>query len=200
MTATQMRQRKLLREYKYPDESEAQAKIHYYKEARQDIARFHLKGKDKAWLRGRADQLEIEGEDGPKMRKVRLRNNARALREYAHHFGDKQYEVLDGLRLRLRFNDVQVNVVPDLHVRENGHEKIIKLEFAVNEPTSDLVRIVSQCLFEAAYADGHRLPSASVLFVDVPRGHRHKGARLGSRMGGNIQAACQNISAIWDRI
>jgi hypothetical protein len=43
MTASAVRQRKILREYKYPADAEAQAKILYYKEARETIAKFHLR-------------------------------------------------------------------------------------------------------------------------------------------------------------
>jgi hypothetical protein len=55
-------------------------------------------------------------------------------------------------------------------------------------------------MFEAALVDGLKLPSSQVLYVDVPRGVRYKAARLGARMRANIEAACQNIAAIWPTI
>ena len=67
-------------------------------------------------------------------------------------------------------------------------------------PKNEVVTIVSQAMFEAANLDGMDLKSTQVLYVDVPRCHTYKGASLGTRMRKNIEAACQNIAAIWDSI
>ena len=45
-----------------------------------------------------------------------------------------------------------------------------------------------------------RLTSSSVILLDIPRGEEHRGARMGARMRNDIEAACQNIEAIWDTI
>jgi len=55
-------------------------------------------------------------------------------------------------------------------------------------------------MYEAAATNGLSLPSASILYLDVPRGHIHKGARAGARTTAEITAACQTIAAIWDTI
>ena len=44
------------------------------------------------------------------------------------------------------------------------------------------------------------LTSASVLYLDVPRGAEYRGARVRSRLENEMQAACENIVAIWNGI
>ncbi len=91
-------------------------------------------------------------------------------------------------------------MTPDLHVNENEIEKLIKLEFSASEPSGDLVKIVSQVMYESANKSGVVFPSASILYYDVPRGIAHKGARARTRMLGNIRASCATIENIWEAI
>jgi hypothetical protein len=87
-----------------------------------------------------------------------------------------------------------------LHVWEKGRTKIIKLGFTPKEPAEQMIRIITQGMYEAASIAELGLKSADVLYFDVRRGEVHKGARVGARLKSEIQAACQNISAIWDQI
>ncbi len=200
MTASHTRQRTVLRQFKFPQEDEAQAKIVYYREARDRVAVLHRSGRDGAWLTLQAAQLETLAAMSTGQTKTRLRHNARGLRDYARNFASRSFEILDDLRLSLQFGDVVVSVVPDLHVREKGKEKLIKLEFSAAEPLPAAVQVISQAMFEAAEQANLGLPSASVLYLDVPRGVAHKGARLGSRMRRDIESVCLSISAIWDTL
>jgi hypothetical protein len=200
MTASATRQRTVLRQFKYPLEDEAQAKIVYYREARDRVAVFHKGGRGREWLIQQVGNLDTLASLSTGKTKTRLRHNARALRAYAQHFSERNFEILSDLQLNLRFGDVLVTVVPDLHVREAGREKIVKLEFAVNEPDQRAVQVISQAMFEASQQGNLGLPASCVLYLDVPRGREHRGARLGSRMRSEIESTCLSISAIWDRL
>ena len=200
MTTTAAGQRKILRDFKYPDE-EGQAQAAYYRDARNAIAKFHDQKLPSSWLGNQADSLLANASTAPKPQiSARLKNNARGLRSYACCFAATTYDILSDVNLGLCIGEVLVTVNPDLHVLEKGKEKLLKLEFSSQKPHSDLIKIVSQAMFEAALADGMRLPSAQVLYIDVPRGIRHKGARFGALTRKNIEAACQNIWAIWNSI
>lgn len=200
MTASATRQRSVLRQFKYPQDDEAQAKIIYYREARDRLAIYHQAGHPRDWLQRQAEQLETLGSSGKGRRDTRLRHNARALRAYAARFSDKNYEMLNDLVMRLVVGDVIVTVATDLHVREDGDEKVIKLEFSVAEPSEQLVRIMCQTMFEATEVGGLGLSPSNVLLVDVERGREYKGARMRSRLRSEIQSACLNISAIWNEL
>lgn len=201
MTASATRQRSILRTYKYPDEDEARAKILYYREARERIAAYHFSGnQDPQWLVDQARNLDTLAKYSLRRRRARLEHNAYGVRQYARHFAERRFKVLAEFSRDLRFDDVFVSVYPDLHVIEDGTEKLIKLEFTKEEPSPDLVKIITQCMFEAARDAGCGIAAASVLLLDVPRAKSHRGARMGARMARNIEATCKNISAIWDSL
>jgi hypothetical protein len=200
MTSGSAAQRKVLWDYKHPDpEGRAQAK--YYRDARNIICEFHGNGRNVQWLESQGAALSAAGQSAPNPQIAsRLKNNARAIKQYAARFSTLEYELLPDVELALIFGSVRVLVNPDLHVREKGKEKLIKLDFSDQEPKPDTIKVIAQGIFEAALVDGFQLSSSQVLYVDVPRGVRYKAARLGARVRANIQAACQNIEAIWPTI
>ena len=197
MTSGPATQRKVLRDFKYPDpEGAAQAK--YYREAGNCIVAYHQNSHDEDWLHRKADQLETRAGRQGGQSAIRLRHNASGLRHYARAFGRKAYEILPELNLDLTYGPVRITVAPELHVLEKESEKIVKLDFATKAPDGKLVRIITQAMFEAVIQHGLDLPASSVLYMDVPRHKIHKGARMGARLTRDIEAACQNITAIWD--
>ena len=184
-------------DFKYPDPA-GNAQAMYYREARDWISAYHANKHPIGWLTQRANDLLKLASMAQGRTATRLRHNARALRQYEQSFGRKSYDVLGDANLELIYgNVVRVTVFPDLRVREAGQEKIVKLEFSDQQPSRNVVKIVSQAMFEASVKGGLKLPSSSVLYVDVPRGKMHRGARLGSRMARDIESACLNIAAIW---
>ncbi|MGE0142105.1 MAG: hypothetical protein AB7I19_11990 [Planctomycetota bacterium] len=200
MAANAVKQRKIIRDYKYPDEDEAHAKIIYYRAARDVVTAYHLATKNRLWLDAEAAALRALAEASPGMTRIRLENNARAIEEYAKHFSGRKFEILSDISLELVYGDVTITVRPDIHVRENGTEKIIKLEFSKDEPEKKIRDVISQGMFEAAVAKGMKLGSKQVLYLDVARGKEHKGARLGARLAREIAASCANMSSIWNSI
>lgn len=197
MTATAAGQRKVLRNYKYPD-PEGFAQARYYRESRERITAYHKNGHDERWLLSYASRLDTLAATATEGRRTKYRSNARALRGYAKYFGHKDFKILTNLSFDLEFGEVLVSVVPDLHVEAKGREKIIKLKFPKNKQDDKMIRIMTQAMFEAQSKVGMGLPSSGVLCFDVPQGKVHKGARVGSRTRNEIEAACANIAAIWD--
>lgn len=200
MAASESKKRKIVHQYKYPQEDEARAKIIYYREAREVIQAFHTGDHDAEWLEELAGQLETIASSLTGSSRSRRRHNARAIRAYATNFAERNFRPLSVPRLRLDYSGIRINVVPDLRAREAGKEKIIKFEFGVDPPSDLEVKVISQMLFEASQVAGLGLPSSSVLYLDIERGREHRGARAGSQTRTNIEAACATISDIWDRI
>ena len=200
MSASPSKQRTIVRRYKYPKEDEARAMRIYYREAKEVVEAHHRRGQGPDWLLEEAARLTTLSDflEGPS--RTRLRHNVRGLRAYAAHFAARPFEILKGVSAPLTFGDVRISVVPDLHVREGKNEKVIKLEFGVEPPSETEVKVISQLMFEAVLVSGLPLPAAGVLYLDVERGKEHRGARAGSRMKRDIEAACKTISDIWDSI
>jgi hypothetical protein len=200
MAANDAKRRTIIRRFKYPREDEAFAMIKYYQEARDAIAAHHSGGHDAAWLHRLGDQLDAFAASVTGQTTTRIRHNARAIHAYATTFADRRFEVLAVPKLRLSYSGVTISVVPDLRVRENSDEKIIKLEFGKDQPAEREIKVMSQVLFEAARVGGLQIPARSVLYLDVSRGTEHRGARLGAQLARDLEAACETISDIWDRI
>lgn len=199
MTANSAQQRKILKDYKYP-EPEGQAMATYYREARDFIQTYHKNDQPPDWLIGKAQNLSAIAISSSGGTKTRLQNNARAVRQYTKNFSNRKFDILTDISLPLSLGSVQITVSPDLHVIEKGKERIIKLEFAINEPNPKLARIICQAMFEVQQTAGMGMSSSSICFLDVPRAKEYKGARLRSRLLKEMDAACKNIAAIWDGI
>jgi len=200
MTAPEAKRRKILHQFKYPDEDESKAKIIYYREAKERIIVHHRGGQKPSWLLEEASRIDDQASLSIGQTKIRLKHNARSLHAYTRNFACREFDVLDDARLALLYGDVRISIFPDLHVREKGKEKIIKFEFNKDAANPELVKIVSQCMYEASEQAGMALSAANVLLFDVAQGQEHRGAKIGARMRSNIEAACLNISAIWDGI
>lgn len=127
MTASPASQRKIVRDFKYPD-PEGVAQAAYYRDARDRIAAYHQNNHPADWLSSRADALTTRAASSTGRSATRLRNNARALRQYEAGWGDNRLEVLADLKLELTYGGVRISVVPDLHVMERGIKKIIKFK------------------------------------------------------------------------
>jgi len=200
MTARPAQQRKIVHDFKYPKEDESAAQQKFYREARAVIRAYHKKGHPSSWLLSRAGLLRGLANGSTKQRRTRLVCNERAIRYYHEHFRDKRYQLLEPPSMDLPIATVRIRVTPDLHVREKGTSKIIKLEFAKPIPDPMLIKIICQVMYEAANRNGHAYGSACVLLFDVPRGHIHRGARAGARTRADVDAACRTITAIWNTI
>jgi hypothetical protein len=200
MTASPAAQRRILREAKYPDEDEPLAMRLYYQDACDRVQAYHRNKHDPSWLRAKADDLAQLASLSPGPSGNRLRNNSRALRQYMSNFATRDFVPLGPLRLRIEFGDVRVSATPDLFITEGGKHKVIKFNFSTAAPHPDIVKIVSQCMYEASKGKLQSLSNASVLYLDVPRGIEHRGARAGARTLRDLEAACETITNVWDSI
>jgi len=200
MTASPAGQRRVLKEFKFPDDDEPKAMRLYYGEAVDAIKAYHKHGHNRQWLLDQADLVTELATSLGGQSAVRLRNNARGLRQYADNFHRRRFSVLDDLRLGLVYGNVRISVAPDLHVKEGAKEKIVKLDFSKKPLEEGQARIVSQCMFEAFRIKHGSITPSSVLYLDVSNGTEHRGARVGARLLADVKAACDNITALWDTI
>jgi len=199
MTSSAAGQRKILRDYKYPD-PEGFAQALYYREARDLVCAFHQSSNSPDWLSAQASSLQILASRLTGQSARRVANNARAVRAYHTHFSDKVLTVKPDITLEFLCGNIRVTVCPDLYALERNREKLFKLEFGTQGLNPDAAKIISQIMFEATVQKGMGLSSSDVCCVDVPRGLVYKGARVGSRMIKEVEAACQNITSIWQNL
>jgi hypothetical protein len=200
MTASPASQRKILLDAKYPNEDEPYAMRLYYREATERIVAYHRNDHEENWLLAKADDLAQLATFTGGNSATRLRHNSRALRQYKQVFASRRFVPQSQLRLSWDVDQVRISVVPELYVLEGAKAKVIKLDFSSNQPDEELIRIISQATYEAGRGRIPNLTNSSILYFDVPRGREHRGARAGSRMIKEIEAACTTISTVWDSI
>lgn len=190
----------ILHDYKYPSSNNAHAKIIYYQKARNKIVEYHKLDRDESWLENEAMSIDslVMLSTGPS--KTRLKNNARGLRQYSKYFADKKFIILDDFNRKFIIDDVSISVRPDLHILENGIEKLIKFEFTEIKPKNSFIKIINQCMYEAANTAGLMLPASSILLFDIPRGETYHLAKEGKKPYAEIKDTCQTISTLWDTI
>jgi hypothetical protein len=193
-------QRTVLRDFKYPREPEARAQTIYYAEARNGIREYHSSGNDPASLVGAVDALRKKADRAAGQTKIRLEHNIRAMETYLHHFSSKHFQILKSPNLAYFHGSVVVSSVPDLFVREGKSEKLIRIDLGADPTDEDMIRIILQVTYEAALAAGMNISPSHVLYLDISRGLQHSGARARTRLTRDIQAACENIEAMWDGI
>lgn len=193
-------QRRVLQDFKYPNTDEPAAMRQYYQDATNAVRAFHRNGHDRVRLREQAQSLATRARLTGGSTGTRLRNNARGLQQYEEHFGGRVFEVQAAQTMRLVFSEVQIALNPELHVMERGRAKLMKLNFASDVPSEIEVKVIVQCLYEAANRQLGQFPASAVLLLDVPRGVEHRGARAGARTLRDIEAACETIAGIWPQI
>lgn len=200
MTAGPAAQRNVLRDYKFPGDPEPFAMRLYYTEARDCVEAFHRDNNNRPWLRGKSADLAQLASLNIGATAARLRNNARALAQYEAIFGERRFTVLPPVRLHLLVGRVRVSIIPDLSVREGSMRKLVRIDFASKETPNEQIKIMCQCMFEAARTTSSTVTTGSILYLDVARGREHRGARIGARVRSDIEAACETIEAVWDSI
>ncbi len=200
MTSSPVAQRKVLRDYKYPDEDEPSAMRRYYKEALDRIVAFHRAGHERHWLVDKAQEVAELARLTPGQAGLRLKHNSRALLAYERGFATRPLELQSQLRLSLVLGNVTVSVTPELNAIERRRPRLVKLDFSRIQPSEECVKIVSQVMLEASAGNVLGVSSSSISYFDVTRGSEHRRARAGSRTLREVEAACTNIESLWPGI
>lgn len=197
MTAGPSAQRPVVRNFKYPKEPEPRAQKRYYRDATRAIRKFRGDKLSVDWLSNQAQLLLANANSAPKAIANRLRENARAIQQYAANFAGHDAEILADIDLPWTVGEVRIKVRPDLHYRERDRKKIMRFELGSKQPGTNMLRILCQSMFEAAAANSLLIKSSDCSVLDVPRGAVHKLARVRARSVKDIEAACKTISDIW---
>lgn len=193
-------QRKILQDFKYPSADEPFAMRVYYREAMDCLKQYIREQRSPEWLREQARQLTVT-QDGQSAKSIsRLRQNARAVLLYERLFRTMGVQVLDTPRFRLTFHGVTISVVPDLCLLDGTRKKLIKIQFGGTKLPEQSVKVITQCMLEAANSSGHGLSASSCVYIDLPRGTVHTAPRAGKRTLQDVKAACETISLIWESI
>jgi hypothetical protein len=199
MTAGPAAQRKVLRDFKFPD-PEGGVQASYYSEARRAITEFHESENDPATIAREVESLSAKAFQASGRQQVRIEHNIRALQSYLANFGHETFVVLPTPSISLSHRSVSIGATPDLFVRHKTSNRLIKLDLGAHAPDQRLVGIILQVIYEAARSSGLSLKPTDIVYLDVPRAKAYRSARIRTRLKSEIEAACQNIEALWPTI
>jgi ElaB/YqjD/DUF883 family membrane-anchored ribosome-binding protein len=202
MNATSFRQRRLLRDYKFPFNKDGTRKpqIVRYSEARATIQKYHQSENDVTVLLDAVEALKKKAADHPEKDQSRIQDNIRAIRTYMKYFQRNDFTVLANPRPKYVHGDVYVSTTPDLYVEEKGVKKLIKLDFSATAPKDEIVSIVLKVMHEAAMIGELGVKPADVIYLDVSRQRQFTGKKLNKQLKRDIDAACETIEDIWPRV
>jgi hypothetical protein len=202
MNATSSRQRRLLRDYKFPYTMDGKRKpqIVRYSEARAAIQKYHVSGNDVAVLLEAVEALKKKSAANPDKDQSRFSDNIRAIEAYMKYFQNNEFNVLENPRPRYVHGNVQVSTTPDLYVEEDGARKLIKLDFNAKAPKEEAVNIILKVMHEAAMVQELGVKPSDVIYLDVSRQQQFTGKKLNKRLKQDIDAACETIEDIWPRV
>jgi hypothetical protein len=199
MTRRPAAQRKILRDFKFP-QPEGFVQTTYYAEARQAIRDYHAGENDPATLVKAVDLLRAKADRSQGQTRTRLEHNIRAVESYVRHLAGRRFKMLQAPRLEYSHGGVAVRATPDLSVQEKGRESLIKLELGADLPDRKMIKIILQVIYEAGLKSGLRVRPQDVIYLDASRAVQHRGAQTRARLRHDIQAACESIDALWTGI
>jgi len=191
-------QRKILRDYKFPD-PEGAAQARYYRDTFRVIGDYHRYRHDTAWLDERADALEVMARNAGGAIRSRLHSNAAAIREYQALLPAGHYALLAPARLALSAHGVRVRVSPELHVLDGNREMLIVL-LPGDKVTEEEARLHAQIVCEAADQVGLGISPRNVVALTLRSAQQFSATSHRVRVRRDLDAALQNVSALWPSI
>lgn len=191
-------QRKILRDYKFPD-PEGAAQARYYRDTLRVIGEYHRDAHDAAWLQARADALDLLAQNADGAVRSRLQSNAAAVRGYQKLVPPRHYEQLAAARLGLTGHGVRVRVSPELHVLDGNREMLIVV-LPGDKVTDDEARFHAQIVCEAADQAGLGIPPRNVVALALRSGQQFAATPHRTRIRRELDAALQNVAALWPSI
>jgi hypothetical protein len=198
MTSGESRRRTILRNSKFP--RAAKIIIIQYRDAINTIRDFHESGNDPASLVKNIDKLRKKAMGATRQTEARINNNIRAIERYVHSFGANQSDVKAVPKMKYIRGTVTISVFPDLLIEQNGESYLIKLDFTAQGATDEQIEIMLHLMYESASAEDLGIPPKNVLYINARSPEPHRGSKIKKSLKKEIDAACENIEAIWEGI
>src|SRR5689334_8773768 len=198
MTSGESRRRTILRNSKFP--KQAQVIIIQYRDAISAIRDYHENGNDPASLVKSIDKLRKKASGATRQTEARINNNIRAIERYVHNFGGNRADSKPVPKMKYVHGTVTISVFPDLLIEQNRERYIIKLDFTTQGATDEQIEIMLQLMYETAPAEELGIPPKNVLYINARSPEPHRGSKIKKNLKKEIDAACENIEAIWEGI
>jgi hypothetical protein len=192
-------QRKILRDFKFPD-PEGHAQALYYADARLVIQKFHRNGYPRTWLLDQSSRIRTKEATDRSATRQRLDHNARAIAAYSDHATEGRLQFITIPPLHFNQGRVSISVSPDLHYKPEDRTALVLLNYSVDPLTLKQRQVMAQLLFQAAASLGVDARPGDVRLRDCTSGQEVAASATRAKVLREIEATCDNIEAIWDSL
>ncbi len=189
----------ILRPYKFKESGEGHARIVYHPPLVSLIRKFYKSNKDLSLIDLAIASWERKAEaTESKSLRARLLSNAAAARLFRKRCLDKGLEILPKRTIACQIGQIVFTAPPDLWVKENGEERLIKIGFGP-KPRSyiDALLIVMR---KAALAHGHDIPAKNVAYLQASTGSELVSRYPYEAMALTLTAAAREIAETWAKV
>jgi len=189
----------ILRPYKFRKDGEGHARTTFYPPVLTAIRKFYKSGKKQNVLDEAIRDWEKRAEATEnKALKTKLRGDAKALQSFRKLYGARDFMILPTHRITYRIGNITWKAAPDLWVRENGIEVLIKVGFA--SKTRSYTDVLLAVIRSAALLNKHRVRRENAVYLDARTGEERFCRFPISRLRHTLLAASREIANIWDRV
>ena len=194
--------RSMLRPFKFNKSGEGAGRSAYYQYALNAIRLFHKSANNKKILRDAKKKLDEMAGDASLifLQRIKLARNADAIAAYEKVYGDRDFEVLPRHRLEFAVTGVTITAQPDLWVRENGIEVIIKIGVRKKKQPDLFIELMLHLLRKAAVSKGYKVRARNVAFLDISSGEERISRLPLSYFNRKLLATCREIAKLWPEI
>ncbi len=192
----------VLRRFKYEYPGRRGAFAPYYQPAMTAIRRYHREGNDPGVFNAAISELETRAAAAatPQVR-TRSHSNIRAINEYQHHFGSRQFELLTMRRFPpMSIAGTLVSCNPDMEVIEYEEHLYLLLNFAITTPEPEAVAMLCQLLHHSIEQVEGEVPPGAIHFLDVSTGRDIRWTGRGKHRWAQIEAAMRQYAGLWDLV
>jgi hypothetical protein len=162
---------KKLPPFKFKNKGEGAGRSGYYAPAVRAIRRYHLADRDVAALNSaRQELLAMLPQAKDRLAVAKIRRNVGALDAYQRLYGERRFKILPNRRISHLQGLVTITAQPDLWVREDKTEVLIKIGIAKKKITE--TEMLLYLIRKAAIRKGYRVRARNVVYLDVRDGKR----------------------------
>jgi hypothetical protein len=189
----------ILRPYKFRKDAEGRARTTFYPPVLTAIRKFYKSGKRKSIFDDAIHEWEKRAEATEnKALKTKLHGDAKALQSFHKLYAARDFMILPIPRITCRIGSVTWKAAPDLWVRENGIEVLIKLGFS--SKTRSHTDVLLAVIRAAALLNNHRAKRENVVYLDARTGEERICRFPISRLRHTLLTASREIAEIWDSV
>jgi len=185
---------RILWDQKYPKQTPAAFKIHYYQPTLSCLSRYYKRGNDLTCLPSAANQIA-------KKLDHQRDNNFRALQAFKRGtLKDRTFTLQTATTWKLTLANVTIRCTPDFYFDESGQQGVILLDCRDVPPDAEIARTAVELFHHTLQQNGQSIPMRSVEYVHLESDTTHswKTARAGTIK--KAQLTAKGINALWQTL